>query len=159
MKLTNGKSQGDLRVSSGRIIVNGMEVFTPSSFNQQVTSIEREIILKDDNVLEVEIGGAPGSVVTMSIIGEETAPPPPAPTVTLTADPPSITSGESSTLSWMTLNAQRAWVEPGIGEVSVAGDVKVSPTQTTLYRLFAEGPGGQAQTEASVTVSAPPVHG
>lgn len=79
----------------------------------------------------------------------------PLPTATLTAQPPFITLGEQSTLTWSCTNANSC---DGIrfdtgGKMS--GTVSVSPSKTTTYGLTAGGPGGSAMTGTNVNVEAP----
>jgi peptidoglycan-associated lipoprotein len=88
---------------------------------------------------------------------QETAPPPaPAqPTVTLSADPTSISKGDSSTLSWTSTNATQLTIAPEVGTVTAEGTTKVTPADSTTYTITASGPGGSANSTARVTVSAP----
>ena len=81
-------------------------------------------------------------------------PPPAAPTATLSADPASIESGHSSTLTWSTQNADNVTLDGTAVEVN--GTRSVSPTQTTTYHLTAKGAGGSQDAEATVTVTQPP---
>lgn len=78
----------------------------------------------------------------------------PKPACTLTADPTSITEGEFSKLSWVTLNADSASIDNGIGGVTpiATGDEDVSPTSTTQYTMTVTGPGGVATCSAEVGV-------
>jgi peptidoglycan-associated lipoprotein len=82
--------------------------------------------------------------------------PKPQPTVTLSADPTSITKGSSSTLSWTSTNATQLTIAPDVGTVNAEGSTKVSPSDSTTYTISASGPGGSANTTARVTVSTPP---
>jgi uncharacterized cysteine cluster protein YcgN (CxxCxxCC family)/disulfide bond formation protein DsbB len=66
-----------------------------------------------------------------------------------TASPSSITSGQSSTLSWNTSNCNS--VSMGSSEVSPVGTQVVWPNQTTTYTLTASGSSGPAKTR-TVTV-------
>ena len=92
---------------------------------------------------------------------KETAPPPPpppppaAPTASLSANPDSITAGQSTTLTWRTENANDVNIE-GIGKVDPSGTQSVTPQASTTYRLTAKGPGGTQDATARVTVAAPP---
>jgi peptidoglycan-associated lipoprotein len=93
---------------------------------------------------------------------KETAPPPPpppppaAPTAALSANPDSITAGQSTTLTWRTENANDVNIE-GIGKVDASGTQSVTPQASTTYRLTAKGPGGTQDATARVTVEAAPV--
>ncbi len=74
---------------------------------------------------------------------------------TLTANPDTITSGQSTTLSWTTKNATSAQINNGVGPVAVpSGSTSVNPTQTTTYTLTATGAGGSVTAQATVTVNA-----
>jgi len=84
----------------------------------------------------------------------------PLPAVTMNAGPASIPSGDSTTLSWITTNAENASIDNGIGDlpadIIAEGSIKVSPTQTTIYTITVEGPGGAATDSAEVVVIYPP---
>jgi len=85
-----------------------------------------------------------------------TAPPAAAqPTATITATPATVTAGSSVVLTWRTTNAATATIN-GIGEVSSAGVKTVTPAESTTYHLEARGPGGTAEDDARVTVTAAP---
>ena len=72
-----------------------------------------------------------------------------------TAQPAAITSGQTTTLSWVILNATSASISPGVGTVSATtGSVAVSPTTTTTYTLTATGPSGPTTQTVQVTVGA-----
>lgn len=74
------------------------------------------------------------------------------PTIVLTAQPTSISSGSSTTLSWNASNATSVTIS-GLGAQAASGSVQVSPSSTTTYTATATGPGGTASTTAVVTVS------
>ena len=83
------------------------------------------------------------------------APAPAQPTVTLSADPTSISKGDSSTLSWTSTNATQLTIAPEVGTVTAEGTTKVTPSDSTTYTITASGPGGSANATTRVTVSAP----
>jgi chitodextrinase len=91
-------------------------------------------------------------------------PPPPAtspvPVITLTASPTSITSGQSSTLTWSATNASSCSGAFMSGS-GTSGTAVVSPTQTTSYSITCTGLGGSATKSVSVSVGsvAPPPSG
>jgi hypothetical protein len=90
--------------------------------------------------------------------GASGPPPPPPPTVSLQANPATITVGSSTTLTWTSTNATQLSITPGVGSVSPQGTTVVQPTSTTTYMISASGPGGSASASAPVTVnSRPPV--
>lgn len=81
--------------------------------------------------------------------------PPTGPTVSLTANPTSVTKGGASTLTWSSTNAtgctkSGAWS----GSASASGTQSVSPASTSTYSMVCEGAGGQSPTSAAtVTVT------
>jgi peptidoglycan-associated lipoprotein len=85
------------------------------------------------------------------------APPPAQPSVTLNANPTSVTSGETVALSWSSTNATDLTIDPGVGKVAPEGSTPVTPTESTIYTITATGPGGIAIARAPVTVLAAPV--
>jgi len=74
------------------------------------------------------------------------------PTASLSANPATINSGGSSTLTWSTTNATSVTIDNGIGSEPASGSVTVSPTQTTTYTLTATGSGATASAQATVSV-------
>ncbi len=70
------------------------------------------------------------------------------------ANPASIQSGQTSTLSWRVLNADTVNI-PGIGNVAASGSAPVSPTQTTTYTLTARNSVNEESATAVVAVTAP----
>ena len=80
----------------------------------------------------------------------------PAPTAMLTANPNSIVAGQASTLSWNTDFASDVTID-GIGKVDPSGSMKVTPGESTTYRLVAKNDSGTKEATARVTVTpAPP---
>ena len=91
--------------------------------------------------------------------GTEPPPPPPpaAPTLTFTATPTSITSGESSTLTWESSDADTCTASNGwAGSKALSGSESVSPTDTQTYSLDCSGEGGSVHKEVTVTVGSVP---
>ncbi|MCP4688858.1 MAG: hypothetical protein GY859_12460, partial [Desulfobacterales bacterium] len=88
-------------------------------------------------------GGEASASVTVTVI--------PPPTAELTVDPATILQGESSTLSWATTLADSAFID-GVGPVPLEGEMAVSPAETTVYTITAEGPGGVAVSTTTVVV-------
>lgn len=78
-----------------------------------------------------------------------------APTASITANPTTVQSGQSATLTWQSTNATDVSID-GIGAVQPNGTQSVTPTSSTLYTLTAKGLGGTKQGTAMVTVTAPP---
>jgi peptidoglycan-associated lipoprotein len=82
-------------------------------------------------------------------------PPPAAPTASLSANPDTIQAGQSSTLTWETQNATDVTLE-GVGQVGPSGSRRVSPADSTTYRIVAKGEGGSKEATARVTVTPAP---
>ena len=78
-----------------------------------------------------------------------------APTIaSFTADPTSINSGTSSTLSWMVAGATSIAITPGtFTSTSATGTTSVSPTVTTTYTLTATNAAGSTTSTLTVTVN------
>jgi phospholipase C len=86
-----------------------------------------------------------GSMVSASTTVDVTS-------VTISASPASIATGQSSTLTWSSSDAASVSISPGIGSVSGSGSVNVSPTSTTTYTATATNSLGATIT-ASTTVT------
>src|SRR6202158_5891653 len=87
-----------------------------------------------------------------------------APSLTFSASPSSIGSGQSVTLSWQTTNSTSVTITAAAGSTTRAvttsaqatGTVQDSPTQTTTYTAVATGLGGTSSPQtANVTVTPP----
>jgi hypothetical protein len=83
--------------------------------------------------------------------------PPPSPTVSLTLAPASITSAQSTVLSWSSANATSctasgAWS----GSKATSGSVSITPTAsgTFTYSMSCSGDGGTASGSAALSVTA-----
>jgi len=81
----------------------------------------------------------------------------PRPTVSISAYPASITSGQSSTISWTSSNATSVAITPDIGTVGTSGSRVVKPSSSITYTAVAYGPGSSSNpASASVTVNGVP---
>ncbi len=78
-----------------------------------------------------------------------------APAITsFTANPTSVNSGTSSTLSWAAAGATSIAITPGtFTSTSASGSTSVSPTATTTYTLTATNASGSTTSTAKVTVA------
>jgi len=77
---------------------------------------------------------------------------PPAPTVSFSATPGTIASGQNSSLVWTTTNATTVTIDRGVGSQPLSGSTSVHPSATATYTLTAIGPGGTLTSQATVTV-------
>ena len=117
------------------------------------TVFEKDISLQSKNHMTVLLRGKPGASITIEVMKRSTIPPP---VVTFSADPQSITLGESSTITWTTTNADIVSIDQGIGSVFTSGFLIISPQETTTYTLTAVGTGGTTTKGVTVTVNMPP---
>jgi PKD repeat protein len=88
-----------------------------------------------------------------------TSNPPPAPTVSISANPTTITLGESTTLTWSSTNvtsctASGDWT----GTEATSGSQSITPTTVGIktYALTCTRVGGSSSDTVTVTVNAPP---
>ena len=81
----------------------------------------------------------------------------PAPTVTLSASPSTVTSGAASTLSWSATNATNCTASGGwSGGLSLSGTRSTGALNaTTLYTVSCSGSGGTTSQSAIVSVTQP----
>jgi len=68
------------------------------------------------------------------------------------ADPPTITEGGSTTLSWEVSGIATVTITPGIGTVEPSGTQVVSPDKTTTYTLTASNVNGSDTEQLTVTL-------
>ena len=68
-----------------------------------------------------------------------------------TASPMTVSAGGSTTLSWSVTGASYVIVSPQLGAVR-GGSVNVTPTQTTVYTLYATNQYGRGTATVTVTV-------
>jgi hypothetical protein len=84
--------------------------------------------------------------------------PAPVPTLSFSASSSTITSGQSSTLTWSSTNATSCTASNGwTGSKPINGSQAVSPTATTTYTLTCAGAGGNMAQ--SVTIAVIPLSG
>jgi len=106
---------------------------------------------------------AAGSTTEMTQITVSGAPSPSdgLPVVSyFTANPPIISAGSSTTLSWSVSNATSVDIQPGVGSVGLVGTAVVSPAANTDYTLTAINGGWVYYMTITVLVTgAPPPAG
>jgi hypothetical protein len=74
-------------------------------------------------------------------------------TATLAANPASIASGQSSTLTWSSINAASCTGTNFSTGNATSGSVSASPAANTTYTVGCTGTGGTASASATVTVN------
>src|SRR6266545_1020611 len=98
--------------------------------------------------------GAAARSVTVTVTNTT---PPPLPTISsFTASPGSITSGQSSVLSWSVTGATSLRLDPGNITVTGLTSKPVTPTATTTYVLTATNSAGAVTRSVTVTVTGNP---
>jgi peptidoglycan/xylan/chitin deacetylase (PgdA/CDA1 family) len=100
-----------------------------------------------------------GGTTTCAAIVDVIVPQAPPPTISsFTANPQTIPTGNSSTLSWSVNGATSLTIDQGIGTVLGTSSEVVSPTATTTYTLTASNANGTTTATAvvAVIVSQPP---
>ena len=73
--------------------------------------------------------------------------------ISFSANPSTITVGESSTLSWIVTDAASVSIDNAIGSVALTGATAVNPTITTTYTLTSTNIAGSVTATTTVTVS------
>ena len=94
-----------------------------------------------------------------AVAGAPLSPAPTIPTVSLVANPSTVAIGAPSTLSWGATNATACSASGGwTGARVTAGSISVGAiSSTTVYTLTCSGPGGDATSSATVTITPAPV--
>jgi hypothetical protein len=80
------------------------------------------------------------------------------PTVSISISPATISFNGTATLTWNSTNADRIFIDNGIGDVEPAGSVNVSPSETTTYTIKAINSSGTATDNATVTIKVIPTY-
>jgi hypothetical protein len=99
--------------------------------------------------------GSAADTATVAVTPADTTPPPPAPTVSLSANPTSVASGGTSTLTWSSTDATGctaggAWS----GAKGVSGSEQTTAlSATSTFTLSCSGAGGTASQSKTVTVT------
>jgi len=151
--VTITKNTPDKPINGGFILFNTTLVPLRDFLTGDEIVFEKEITLRSINFITVFFMGTPEASVMMTINAGGTPALPPE--VTFSADPQTITLGESSTLAWNVIDADTISIEPGIGSVDPNGSYEVFPTETTTYMLTAVGAGGTTTESVTVSVNQP----
>lgn len=94
-------------------------------------------------------GGTSVSTATVTVLS--------VPVAEIASEKSALILGESTLLSWSSEHADQVIIEPGIGPVSPSGSIPVSPETNTRYVITAQGPGGTATANTTITIiSLPP---
>jgi RHS repeat-associated protein len=151
--ITVTKNTPDKSINGGFVLINTTIVPLQDFLSGSNTVFEKELSLRSLNLITVFLRGTPGASITITVNAGATPDQPPE--VTFFADPENITLGESSTLSWIVIDANTSTIDPDIGSVDPTGTFEVSPTENTTYTLTANGPGGTTTQSVNVSVNIP----
>ena len=151
--ITITKNTPDKSISGGFILFNTTLVPLHDFLTEDDLVFETEITLKSFNLITVFLRGTPGASITITINAGGTPVLPPE--VVFSADPQTVTLGESSTLTWNVTGADTINIDSGIGSVDPNGSLEVFPTETTTYTLTAVGAGGTTTESVTVSVNIP----
>jgi hypothetical protein len=162
-----GFTSRDVTVSAAdHFLINATDFAAPAALNQL-----RVVMTRGSNLVGSIFGGgsfgfdATPGIYTLSFIstaqssagygmyGVSMAT---APTVTLSANPTSVISGNSSTLTWSAADASTCAASGGwSGNKAISGTATVGPLSTnTTYTLTCTGVGGSAAKSTTVTIQA-----
>ena len=92
-------------------------------------------------------GGTVQAAVTVNVVGLQG--------FQLTANPTTITQGQSSTLTFSAPGANSVSIDHGVGTFGASGSVNVTPSATTAFTGTANFDGATLTASATVTVSPP----
>src|SRR5262249_3109413 len=79
------------------------------------------------------------------------------PTASFTANPTTITAGQSTLLSWISNNTTYCLGDNGLSPSGTGGTYTIYPSVTTTYTITCTGPGGSTSAIAMVNVVPPTV--
>ena len=152
--ITVTKSTPDKEINGGFVLFNSRYISLGSFFRGDEVSFQKSCSLTARNRMVVFLRGKPGASVSIKVIqaGGTVI----QPQVTFSANPETILSGESVSLTWETTDAESVSIDNGIGVMDTSGSTDVSPAETTTYTLMATGPGGSTTATLTVTVNYPP---
>ncbi|MDP4001224.1 MAG: hypothetical protein Q8P83_03210 [bacterium] len=136
-------SLGNMSVGSQQTNLVRATVAGASSFSVGTTTLTNTASVNTSNA-----GSDSDTANVVVTIGE-----PNTPVCTMTANPSTITIGQSSILTWSTTNATVVSISGLLASAPLSGSQAVTPSTTTTYTLNATGPGGSVTCPATVTVN------
>jgi hypothetical protein len=161
--------EGARRISSGRVLLNGVPVVTESNLNQQVARVVRTVALAVDNTLEIQLAGGSGGRFRITVEGYRhclgvriTAP---APGAVLT-DPAVVVEGEIETTGIAGVQLRlllpvrgqtlEAIVPAQVNGKRFAAWVPLAPGTVRIAALATDDTGRTAEDEVSVRLEPDP---
>ncbi|MGD0830929.1 MAG: hypothetical protein ABR907_08305 [Terracidiphilus sp.] len=125
---------------------------TPGTFTSALASGSTSVSPTATTTYTLTASNASGSVTSLATVTVNT---PAKPIISsFTANPATIASGSSSTLSWVTTGATSLAITPGtFTSASASGSTSVKPTATTTYTLTASNASGSTTSTTKVTIA------
>jgi peptidoglycan-associated lipoprotein len=116
--------------------------------------------LKRNRIEWIKVVAAVAVLLAVTACTKKQPPPPtpvppptaPAPTAMLTITPNTISPGQAALLTWNTDYASDVSIE-GVGKVDPSGTMKITPKESTTYRLIAKNDTGTKEATARITVT------
>jgi phospholipase C len=140
-------------VNASQVTVTGSD---ESTYNLQTTGGTQPVSPASTTTYTATAAGAGGKATASVTV---TVMPNPAPTVQITANPTTIASGASSTLTVVAMNASQVTISgsdsTSYSLPSTGGTESVSPAATTTYTARAIGSGGGKATSATTVTVTP----
>jgi|CZKL01.1.fsa_nt_gi phospholipase C len=128
-----------------------------TSYTLQGTGGTQQVSPKATTTYTAQATGTGGTASGTAVVTVTAATPPPAPTVTLTSNPFTITAGSASTLTVAATNATSVVVTGTDGSsyklAASGGTQSVSPASTAIYTATVTGAGGTVTATATVVVT------
>jgi hypothetical protein len=144
--ITSENITGGTQVGIGRY--NYLDAAEFGGQIDEVSIYERVLSSAEVSGLYTATGALPSSTPTPT----PTATPNP-PTVNISANPTSINSGQSSTISWSSTNATSCTASGGwSGTLPVSGSQSVSPLANSVYAITCTNGGGSVTSSANVSI-------
>jgi hypothetical protein len=143
-------------------VVGATTVSIDQGIGNVALSGRRAVMPSATTVYTLTATNAAGTIVTATAqVAVTGALPSPTPTAlpvvnSFTASPPSITFGNSATLSWNVSNATSVTIDPGVGTFASSGNALILPVATTTYTLTASNAAGSTTAMTQVIVSGAP---
>jgi hypothetical protein len=156
--------------AAGIYDLTATDLMFPASFSSlaviatQGNSVAGEVFGSGQLVIDAQPGtyvlnvlAQVGTKADYGLYGLQLAAAPPAPTVTLSASPSSVASGQTVTLTWSSSGATGCLASGGwSGTLGMSGSqVSTALSAATTFTITCNGPGGAAHATAAVSINAP----
>jgi len=121
----------------------------------------KDVVVQRTTRFELKATKLSGEEVHQTVtveVGTVTPPPPPPARrleVAFDAQPDSVVLGQAARLRWAVPGADQVTITPTVGRVPATGSTVVKPTESTTYRLEAQGKNVTGSGEVTVQVQQP----